>query len=933
MKIATRSTCSPICITVAVISLSLSATAAAQPTGAIDGAVVDANGNPLPGVVVTATGPGREERVTDTDGSYAMTGLVVGDYRVTAVLPGFETVDLAVVVAAGVTEAVPIVMQITRLLETVSVVAEEPRIFARNVVAEPMMMQQSNITAVTSVVDNLPGVSVQEGDAYGFDDWSSNVAMRGFQVTINEAQIGTTIDGFPNGTSDYWSGSKANRFIDPMNLGGVEVSQGTADIASRSVEALGGTFDYLTADPAAERTYTASSTLGENDGQRFSMRVDTGPLFGRDETRAWIAAVRQEATDWVEGSARNEREHVAAKLVSSHGRLDLTSYLSYDSIHEDVYQRLYGEADFRANPRWDRLTGEWAGVPYLNQFYRPGWQTRRNNTFGYLKADWSLSDVTSLSLGAYFHRNRGRGDWLPPYIADVTDDGGGPESELMGLAPVRGGAQLGLIRFVDRDGAAVGPAPGCTSSYIFNYYGSGGPAVDPACHPDATAVQSYRHSHYGKDRFGVTLDEEWFATLGAVGSTLRAGIWYEDSRRDLGRDWHRILDPTLTFNWDERPYWRQYEWDFPQHVFKWYAEETIFAGPFALSGGVKQFLVGVSREDLFDVDPALDVDSGSNLLFSGGVTYETPLDGLDLFAGYSENFKALSALLLEVPGRSLDLLEPETASNIDVGLQYSGERVALGATWYTIDFQNRIFYLGPQTPTGPNYLIPGGGAYFNAGGIDTSGVELSATVPLPQRASFYTAFTVNDSTYIGTGDPLVDASQGLVAGTDVTGVPDRLWVVSLDRSGPARHGADRQVHLVAARQLEIRLVRGRLLAGGRLRQLLGAGVERSAPVDGVLHRGEQPVRQGVSVGHHRERRLARRAADDLDDRDRLVLTASSATNPRAALPKSFIRGAWVCGAQAPVFLTGRRATPAGGGGVAGSRTVSAVQHNRRYSTK
>ena len=61
---------------------------------------------------------------------------------------------------------------------------------------------QSNITSVTSVADNLPGVSIQEGDAYGFDDWSSNVAVRGFQVTISEAQIGTTIDGFPNGTSD-----------------------------------------------------------------------------------------------------------------------------------------------------------------------------------------------------------------------------------------------------------------------------------------------------------------------------------------------------------------------------------------------------------------------------------------------------------------------------------------------------------------------------------------------------------------------------------------------------------------------------------------------------------------------------------------------------------------------------------------------------------
>ena len=386
----------------AALLSSFSATAAAQPTGAIEGSVVDANGSPLPGVVVTVTGPGgREESVTGADGLYAAAGLAAGDYLVTAILPGFETVEFPVSVGAGATRAVPIVLQVERRLETVSVVAEEPRIFARNVVAEPMMLQQSNITSVTSVVDNLPGVSIQEGDAYGFDDWSSNVAVRGFQVTISEAQIGTTIDGFPNGTSDYFSGAKANRFIDPMNLGGVEVSQGTADIASRSVEALGGTFNYLTDDPAAERTYTASTTIGENEGQRFSMRIDTGPLFGR-ETRAWIAAVRQEATDWVQGSARNEREHVAGKLVSSHGRVDLTGYLSYDSIHEDTFQRLYSEADFRADPRWDRLVGDWPGVPYLNQFYRPGWQTRRNNTFGYLKADWSFSDVTLAEPGRLF---------------------------------------------------------------------------------------------------------------------------------------------------------------------------------------------------------------------------------------------------------------------------------------------------------------------------------------------------------------------------------------------------------------------------------------------------------------------------------------------------------------------------------------------------
>ena len=264
-----------------------------------------------------------------------------------------------------------------------------------------------------------------------------------------------------------------------------------------------------------------------------------------------------------------------------------------------------------------------------------------------------------------------------------------------------------------------------------------------------------------------------------------------------------MLDPALNFKWDDEPYWHQYEWDFPQDVLKWYVEETLYFGPFELTGGVKQYLVSVSREDEFGVDRSLAVDSDSDLLFSGGVTYETPVADLDVFVGYAQNFRAIGSTLLEVPGRSLDLLEPESASNIDVGMRYGGERLALSATAYFIDFDNRIFYLGPQTPAGPNYLIPGGGAYFNAGGIETSGVELAATVTLADRTSLYSALTLNDSKYVGTDDAQVDASQGIVPGTDVTGIPPRLWVVSLDRSGPlggglsAKYTASRRVSLTA----------------------------------------------------------------------------------------------------------------------------------------
>ena len=781
------------------------ARALAQTNASIDGSVTDIGGGALPGVAVAVTGgplPDARLAVTGLDGRFAFDMLPSAEYLVRFTLPGFEPQEMPVAVEADAAVSLDVVLEIERLLEAVSVIADEPTIFATNVVAEPMLEQQAAITSVVAVVDNLPGVSVQEGDTYGFDDWSSSVAVRGFQTNLNEAQIGTTIDGFPNGTSDYWSGAKANRFVDPANLGGVEVSQGTADVASRSVEALGGTFNFLTDAPETERTYTASVTLGENDGERYYMRVDTGSLFDR-ETYAWLSAGRQTATDWVHGAARNEREHLAAKLASSHGRLELTSYFSYDQIREDVYQRLYSAADFAAAPRWDRLIDDWPGVPYLNQFYRRGWSTYRKNTFGYLKADWALDDATTLSAGAYYHRNRGRGDWLPPFIVDVTDDGGGPESELMGGPPARGGDILGRIRFVDRNLVAVAPRPGCASSFIFHYYGAGGPEVDPACHPGATAVQSFRHSHYGKDRLGFTLDEEWTGAVGAAGNTLRAGLWFEDSTRTLGRDWHRILDPRVNVTFDENPYWQQYDWDFPQQVFKWYVEDTVYAGPLAVSGGVKQFLVNVSRNDLFGVDPGLAVDSDSDLLFSGGVTLETPAEGLELFAGYAENFRSLADRLLEVPGRSLAALEPETATNVDVGMRYSGETVALGATWYDIDFDNRIFFLGPTTTAGPNYLVPGGGAYFNAGGIDTSGVELSATVQMPGRTSFYTAWTFNDSQYVGTGDALVDASQNIQPGTDVTGVPDRLWVLSLDRSGPlgmgisGKYTSSRRVSLTA----------------------------------------------------------------------------------------------------------------------------------------
>ncbi|MEQ8990789.1 MAG: hypothetical protein RLO46_03070, partial [Pseudomonadales bacterium] len=53
------------------------------------------------------------------------------------------------------------------------VVVGQSKTFANNVVTESMLQQQTPVTSVLASIDNLPGVSVQEGDTYGFDDWST----------------------------------------------------------------------------------------------------------------------------------------------------------------------------------------------------------------------------------------------------------------------------------------------------------------------------------------------------------------------------------------------------------------------------------------------------------------------------------------------------------------------------------------------------------------------------------------------------------------------------------------------------------------------------------------------------------------------------------------------------------------------------------------
>ncbi|BCO22161.1 TonB-dependent receptor [Alteromonas sp. KC14] len=668
--------------------------------------------------------------------------------------------------------------------------------YANNATSEDMFKQQANLSSVLAAVDNLPGVLINEGDTFGADDWSTSIVIRGFQVNLNEQQIGMTVDGIANGNSNYGGGAKANRYIDTENVKGVEVSQGTADIASRSHEALGGTLNFTTIDPAMEQGLVTSVTAGEFDASKYYVRYETGEIF--KDTFAWISLSSQESSDFMQQAAENTRDHVAMKIISTVNDVALTGYVSYDDTHEDNYQRIYGLAQYEQNPHWDQLTDEWTGVPYQDQAYRRGWSTLRENLFAYLQADFSIGAV-DVTTNAYYHDNEGRGDWVPPYLVDVANDGDAGHSELINGNTVFGGAALGQFYFVDRAGNQLSPIEGCASALTFPYGGAGA-EYDPDCHEQgAIPVGSYRHTHYNKQRIGFNADAIWYTKIGEFDNTMRFGIWWEDYERDESRDWHKITNSEISYDFNQTPYWVQYDRSFPVDTLMYYIEDELDLGFARVRLGAKKFNVDIAKNDNFDASNDLDVNTDSDTLLSAGIVAPLPIEGLEVFAGYGENFAAIKDAQLERDDTDLRFIKPETADNIDVGFRYASPGFNASVTYYNIEFNDRIQFTSNETSAGIDFLEAAAGGYRNVGGIESSGIEISADVMLTDTLSLFTSVTVSESEYIatigGTGtqyDTLADAQAAIadennpesslvaVEGNTVIGTPDTMAVVSLD---------------------------------------------------------------------------------------------------------------------------------------------------------
>lgn len=663
-----------------------------------------------------------------------------------------------------------------RTLDQVQVIGQATS-YAKTSVSKETINRQTILSSVNNALNELPGVVVSEADATGSSVWGTQISMRGFVTNRDTQQIGTTIDGLPNGGSGYGGGSLANRYIDTLDLETVEVSQGTADISSRSNEALGGTLNFLTNDPLQEQRVRFVVGGGDNDARKYYARFDTGLLAGH--TRAWISTSSAEVRDWIDGSGRTSNDHVAAKFVTELDRWTLSGYASYNDANEPEYTSV-SPASFATNPERDGLVGNLTGIPNLDQNFRSGSRALRENTFGYLRAAFDGGNGFKASVAGYAHKMEGRGDWLPPYLVQAREDGvGNPESEYRGGDTVYGGSALGQFYFVNPDGSAAQMIPGCTprAGFTADY--------DPNCYAAGVqGVQSYRHSHYDNDRAGFTADVEWKQDFGRIDNTVRGGVWVENVDRSVRRDWHRLLNVGTDISFDNVPYWVQFEDRYKVDEQMYYVEDVARFGPFSARVGVKQFFVDQKRQRTIGAAENVRSDSKSDPLLSAGATWTLPVQGLEAFAGYSQNFAAIpSGVLGETDAQRFARVEPETADNIELGLRVSRWPLTGSITLYNIKFDNRIVYLPARLADGIDYLDETDGVYENFGGVESTGVEAALGYGWDNGWRINGAYTYNRSEYLGSGNAARDAELGIVDGADVIGQPRHILVMSADWQG------------------------------------------------------------------------------------------------------------------------------------------------------
>jgi iron complex outermembrane receptor protein len=210
---------------------------------------------------------------------------------------------------------------------------------AKVVLTQEAIARQSPGQTILDTINQVPGVSFQNNDAYGSAGGTLNI--RGF----DSSRISLTFDGIPlNDSGNYAIFS--NQQLDPELIEQVNVNLGSTDVDSPTASAVGGTVNYRTILPSVKPGVRMVGTIGDWNMWRVFGLLNTGEI-GPWGTRVFISGSREKYNVPFNGYGKIDKKQANARIYQTLGNNG--DFVSLAGNYNENRNTFFGSLPLRAD--------------------------------------------------------------------------------------------------------------------------------------------------------------------------------------------------------------------------------------------------------------------------------------------------------------------------------------------------------------------------------------------------------------------------------------------------------------------------------------------------------------------------------------------------------------------------------------------------------
>ncbi|GBR60505.1 TonB-dependent receptor [Acetobacter senegalensis DSM 18889] len=564
----------------------------------------------------------------------------------------------------------------------------------------------------------LPGIMFQSNDAQGFDTWSTQIYMHGFQ----QQEIGMALEDIPLGENTFrnYNGLNPLSAISAENVSRIDVSQSAGAEQVPSTNNLGGSLVYHVVEPKDKMGGTIAQTFGSNSTYRTFIRFDSGKL-NASGTKFFTSYARNDTEVW-KGYGNQFLQQVNAKIVQPVGNdSKISAYFDYSDLHIYNYQDysfdMLQNAGYRLSPynngnasgylaAYNAALGHYpSNLSNLSDPADAQYYDMVNNNEDYLggiTANLKLADRWRFISTAYGHSESDHSTWTSPFFSSPN---GSPLSEIVRQPQIR---RFGIVSSI-------------------NYETS---------HHHASLGVWYENNHYVSPMYAY--------------------------QEPLVQNGQIMGSPVNPINGFQNPFATIFNQVYNTNTFTAYMSDDykIFSG-LTVHAGFKSLLnttrVGNGQLDQNYYGNVGNITSGVGQTSVAGFLPHFSIDyhflhNHEIFFDFAENMHAYPqsgykssaspfSVLQSTYNSTIHDLKPETAFTYALGYRYTTNKILGSIYLYRTNFNNRLQQITAGSPVNPISSVS------NVGNVTMDGVDAALTIRPVRGLELYNSVSYNKSTY------------------------------------------------------------------------------------------------------------------------------------------------------------------------------------------